>query len=269
MRRVQVWLHLAPALGPGQGVQPLPTNDCYESVHDPAIKLLAGAAVQLLERLLQGDDALVGAVGGHRVEGVADEDDARAERDLVAGEAVGVAAAVVVLVVVGDYRRGGRQVGEAAGDPGAHLRVPLDHRPLVLAEAAGLLQDVVRHGELADVVEERGPLDKLLLPYAQPHLRGDLGRVPGGACEVAGGGAGLSFQRRDQRPDGVRRCARAAPPPLAGWPPSVRPSNPRGCRPSPSPSTWPPGPRKRAPWPSLRSVGTRRRQGWPSACPSR
>src|SRR3990170_8402259 len=78
MRRVQVWLHLAPALGPVQGVQPLTANDCYECLHDPAVKLLAGAAVQLLERLLQGDDALVGAVGGHRVEGVADEDDARA-----------------------------------------------------------------------------------------------------------------------------------------------------------------------------------------------
>jgi len=68
-------------------------------VHDAAVELLPGAAVQLRERFLKGDDALVEAVGGHRVEGVAHKDDAGAKGDGVAREAVGVAAAVEVLVV--------------------------------------------------------------------------------------------------------------------------------------------------------------------------
>src|SRR3989337_1293065 len=110
-----MWLHLPPALRPVQCVQPLPADDGDEGVHDAAVKLLPGAAVQLLERLLSSDDSLVGGVGGHRVEGVADEDDTGAEWYIIACETVGVAAAIVVLVVVGDYRRGGRQGGKATG----------------------------------------------------------------------------------------------------------------------------------------------------------
>src|SRR3990170_1144876 len=209
-----MWLDLPPALRPVQCVQPLPADDGDEGVHDAAVKLLPGAAVQLLERLLKRDDALVGAVGGHRVEGVANEDDTGAEWYVIGCEAVGVAAAIVVLVVVGDYRRRGRQVGKATRYPGADLRVRLDHRPLLFAEAAGLLQHIVRHGELAHVVEESGLLNKLLLPHAQSHLRGDLGGVPGGAGERAGGGPRLPPQRRAQPADGVRCPAR--PPPAVG-----------------------------------------------------
>ena len=44
----------------------------------------------------------VGAVGAHRVPGVAAGDDARFERDRVAGESVGVAGSVPALVVGAD-----------------------------------------------------------------------------------------------------------------------------------------------------------------------
>src|SRR3990172_1651865 len=202
-----MWLDLPPALRPVQCVQPLPADDGDEGVHDAAVKLLPGAAVQLLERLLKRDDALVGAVGGHRVEGVADEDDTGAEWYIIACETVGVAAAIVVLVVVGDYRRRGRQVGKATRYPGTDLRVRLDHRPLLFAEAAGLLQHVVRHGELAHIVEEGGLLNKLLLPHAQSHLRGDLARVPCAAGDLAGGGPDLPLQRRRPRAGGGRAPA--------------------------------------------------------------
>ena len=56
------------------------------------VELAAGAAAQLVERLLLAEHRAVGARLAHRAEGVADRDDPRAERDLVAGQAVGVAA---------------------------------------------------------------------------------------------------------------------------------------------------------------------------------
>src|SRR3989337_4323277 len=116
-----MWLRLPPALRPVQRVQPLSADDGDEGVHDAAVKLLPGAAMQLLERLLKRDDAFIGAVGGHRVEGVADEDDTGAEWYVIACETVGGAAAVVVLAGVGHYRRRGRQVGKAARYPGGGL----------------------------------------------------------------------------------------------------------------------------------------------------
>ena len=69
-----------------------------ERVDDRGVELLAGAAAQLGQRVFDRVRGAVDAVGHHRVEGVADGDDAGAERDVLAGEAVGVAGAVPALV---------------------------------------------------------------------------------------------------------------------------------------------------------------------------
>ena len=69
-----------------------------EGGHDGRVELRAGAAQQLRAGRVGRDRALVRAVGRHGVERVADGDDARAQRDAAAGQAVGVAAAVVALV---------------------------------------------------------------------------------------------------------------------------------------------------------------------------
>src|SRR3954451_20234697 len=63
------------------------------------------AALQHGERLLARDRLAVWAVGGHRVEGVADRHDPRAEGDLLAHQPVRVAAAVVALVARADDAR--------------------------------------------------------------------------------------------------------------------------------------------------------------------
>src|SRR3972149_1959682 len=149
-----------------------------------------------------------------------------------------------MLVVMGDYRRCGRQVREAGRYPAAERRVRLDHRPLLFAEAAGLLQDVVRHGELAGVVEEGSPLNELLLTHAQPHLRGDLHGVPGGAGELAGGGADLPLQRRDQRADGIS-CATRPPPAIGAY--HLAPVAPPAATQPPTPVSRRPGPRAALP----------------------
>src|SRR6185437_15224581 len=65
---------------------------------DARVELAAGAAAQLFERLADRHRRLVRAAAEHGVVGVADADDAGAERDLVALQPVRVAAAVPALV---------------------------------------------------------------------------------------------------------------------------------------------------------------------------
>ena len=98
----------------------------------------------------------VGAVRGHGGEGVADEDDLGAERDAVAREAVRVAAAVPALVAGADELPDAHQRGRGLHDPLADQRVAAHERPLLLVERPALVQDGLRQGDLAHVVQLGG-----------------------------------------------------------------------------------------------------------------
>src|SRR5262249_58350982 len=89
-------------------------------------------------------------VGRHRVICVADEDDARLERDVHPGEAVGVAGAVPPLVAVADDRADLLQTVDRGDDPLAELRMRLHDRALVRGEPTGLREDLARDADLAD-----------------------------------------------------------------------------------------------------------------------
>src|SRR4029079_7354784 len=65
-----------------------------ERVDAQLTEVRAAAATNSLERLLEAALLAVEALRGHRVEGVADMDDPRDERDLVTEQAVGIAPAV-------------------------------------------------------------------------------------------------------------------------------------------------------------------------------
>src|SRR5207244_6203947 len=65
-----------------------------ERGHDLRVELRTGAALELRERLVRDEPATVGALRGHRVEGVRDEEDPRAERDLLARQPIRIAPAV-------------------------------------------------------------------------------------------------------------------------------------------------------------------------------
>src|SRR4051812_5057638 len=122
-------------------VRGLQRADAAEGVHDDWVELGAGAAAQLGERLLGIERALVRAVRRHRVVGIADRDDSCAERDLVAGEAVRVAVAVVVLVARAHERGDRTQRDRGAEDALADDRVAGDELPLVRVELARLVED--------------------------------------------------------------------------------------------------------------------------------
>src|SRR4029079_10496982 len=117
-------IELAPCPGPELGARPAPP-------HRPAI----------------------GTIGVHRVVCVADRDDARAQRDLLTRESVGVAGAVPALVTCTDQPGGTAERRYGRDDPLAHDRVAPHELLLGRVEGSGLVEDGVGYRDLADVVE--------------------------------------------------------------------------------------------------------------------
>jgi hypothetical protein len=154
-------------------------------------------------RLLVRPDA------GHRVVGVGDAHHPTRQRDGVARLADRVPGAVEVLVVVGDPTR---PLPEPAQQRGAHLqpetRVVAHRLPLDLVEGIRLVQDLRRHPQLPDVVEEGRPSQLGASGGAQVHLRGEqigvgpnpLGMAPGAPVVERQGGGQLQDQLRRTRP---------------------------------------------------------------------
>ncbi len=81
------------------------------------------------------------------------------DRDLRAGQAVGVAVAVPALVLVAHDRRQVPELRRAAQDPLADHGVLGHHAPLGVVSGPGLVEDLVRDRELADVVQQRAVAD--------------------------------------------------------------------------------------------------------------
>ena len=98
----------------------------------------------------------VGALRGHGVEGVADGDDPRSKRDLLAGQAVRVARAVPALVARADDRADRLQGGRGAEDALADDRVAAHELPLGVVQRPRLVQDRIGDGHLPDVVQLSG-----------------------------------------------------------------------------------------------------------------
>ena len=97
----------------------------------------------------------------HDLDGVGDRDDACAERDVGAGDAVRVAEAVPPLVVVTHDRPRRREQVERLEELVADLGMRLDDPPLLVVERRRLEQHPVRDADLADVVEDRSEADRL------------------------------------------------------------------------------------------------------------
>ncbi len=135
-----------------------------ERLDDARVELCARAALEFRQRLLLAARHAVSAAGDarrrHRVVRVGDEHDPRRERDLLAGELVGIARAVPPLVVV-ENALGHRVDAEALEHPVADLRMALEHEPLGVAERRRLPQQLLRDRELAEVVEVAAESDQL------------------------------------------------------------------------------------------------------------
>ena len=100
-------------------------------------------------------------------------------------EAARVALAVPPLVVAENQRRHGIRKRHAADDLGADLRVDADLLEFLLRERPGLRQDVLGHGQLADVVQQRRRLHALNLVVAHAERAREAGGVHLNAPDVA------------------------------------------------------------------------------------
>src|SRR5919109_163366 len=203
-------LHLARGAievgGGGRPRQRAASKRAEEGVDDVRRELGAAAAPDLVGRLFPAERSLVGAVCRHRVPGVREADDVCLLRDRVAAEPVGIAAAVPALVVVADERDRRAEAAELADDRRAVDRVPLDRLELLRGQSRGLREDRVRHGELPDVVEERGVAEHVEALRRKPELLADRERDRLHALRVSGGIGVLGLDRGVQRLDRLERA---------------------------------------------------------------
>ena len=172
-----------------------------EGGHHPRIERLAGLLLEQRQRRVVLHGPVVRPVGGEGVEVVDHREDARAERDLVALEPLRVALAVPALVVAQNERRHRVRERHRADDLGADLGVDADLLELLLRQRSRLRQDVLGHGQLADIVEQGRRLHALDLVVGHAQRPGDAGGVDLHAADVALGGLVLGVDGQRQRFD--------------------------------------------------------------------
>src|SRR5688572_10011994 len=97
-----------------------------ESRNYVGVELPPSVPLELADRRGWGENLAVGTLGRHGVESVADEGDARGERDLLAGEPVWIAAAVEPLVARADEGGDLLERRRREQDPLADQGVPAD-----------------------------------------------------------------------------------------------------------------------------------------------
>ena len=121
--------------------------------------------------------------------GVTGEDDPRSDRDVLRRQPVGIAAAVPALVLVAHDARNVSEPRDGAQDALPDHRVVAHQPPLLLGQCAGLVEDLVRHGHLADVVQEGRGLDlgggRVVEPHVARHRAGQRDHVLGVLAGVA------------------------------------------------------------------------------------
>ena len=167
--------------------------------------------------------------------GVAGEDDARADRDLLAGQAVGIAAAVPALVLVADDPGHAPEARDRAQDALADDGVLAHDLPLALVELAGLVEDRGRGSRpcrcrAAAPPRSRAPPRASSRPSPRATWRPAGPRTPSARrCSGRARAAPRRVRRSRRRParrlaqrplrvDRHRRCARRPRRARAAWP---------------------------------------------------
>ena len=194
--------------------QALAIEQGHELVDQLRVELATRHPPHLGDRLRRGQRRAVGVAGDHDVVGVGDRDDPREQRDRLAGQAMRVALAVPALVVAEDDLRHRRVGLHARDDAGALLRVAAHDLPVLLGQRRGREQDRVGERELADVVQQPGRVDEVLLVARAAVRLGERAGVARDGGGVAGGHAVAHRERVDharQHPELQRRELLRAP----------------------------------------------------------
>src|SRR5215831_16488119 len=109
---------------------------------------------ETLPRPIHGECRSVRSIGGERIVHVGDGYDARAQRNRVAGEPIGITATITTLVMVADDESAIGEELERRHDMGPGERVASHDAPLIVREWSGLAQDALGHCDLAEIMEK-------------------------------------------------------------------------------------------------------------------
>ena len=109
----------------------------------------------------------IAAVAGQRVVDVSQSHDLSGDRDIVPYQSVGIASPIIALVVPAADLIGGFDEqftligGEVFQHFPAHHGVGLHDLKLLCGQAAGLIEDLLVHSDLTDIMESRGHADEV------------------------------------------------------------------------------------------------------------
>ena len=169
-----------------------------ESVNDGAVPLLAPALVEDVIDLHGREPPAVMAVAGHGIKRVGHRENTCFDRNLLAGEVVGISRSIQTLVVVADTGKDVAELFQILEDRDADLDMSLNLAVLVGGQRSVFLQYLVIHANLADVVQQSRKVE----------VAAFLGRYR------------QFFRQADRDPRACARNARRCWDPWHRWPPS-------------------------------------------------
>src|SRR5664279_822842 len=140
------------------------------------VELRTGLRLEDVDGLIVRQHGTVRSRRRHGVERFAQMDDARAERNLVAPDPIGIAAAVPPFVVMLDERGDRVGPGDVLDEEGADARMLAEQRQLLVGERALRVERVVAELAHADVVQDAGHRDLLDFHRRNPDLSGQFPR---------------------------------------------------------------------------------------------
>src|SRR5437867_4836886 len=140
-----------------------------EELQQLRIEMPGAAQAHDVYRLLDRKGLLIDALGRYRVEGISDRGNPPLQRDGLADQSTRVAAPIELLMM-GPGNGGGHreQLSGPAEDAPAELGVLLHETGFVRREPARLEDDVVRRGDLPDIVHHTGQPDQLAALVGPP-----------------------------------------------------------------------------------------------------
>ena len=152
---------------------------------------------------VQGQRSTVLPVGGQGVQTVHRGEDSGAQRDLFCRQAKWIAVAIPSFVVrFHDGRHGIREI-HLLENLGAHQRMDFHLLEFLRRQFTGFGDDVLRHGQLPDVMQQRGGSEGVQLFFGKAHLLADLDRIMLHPPEMLVSSLILGFNRQSQRFDGA------------------------------------------------------------------
>ena len=177
----------------------LAQRDAQEGANDRRIELCSGTVGELLTGGGGWLGLLIRADRCHHVERVGNRDDSRRQADLGLSQPVRVSATVPAFVV---FTHGLNPLTEPTRqrrrELGTDLGVGLDDLVLVGVQLAGLVEDLERNLELADVVQQRRPLQLVDLVLVQAEFVADHVGVGPHSLGVPPGSTVVQTQCGDQ-----------------------------------------------------------------------